>query len=395
MATAALAVTVTGLLPVFLVSVAVFQLGPDLGFGPGTLGALVAGFFTCSALAAFGMGRSARATSTTGCVRAAALVSAACLFSIGLLVRDTASLAVVLLLAGLSNGFGQPASNALIAAAVPWNHQGVAYGAKQAAIPLSGLLGGLAVPLVALPYGWRPVFLGAGALAVLVAAGVPRGVPTAGTSTTGASPAAGPFRWAPLLVLSSGLVLAAGTGNALGTFFVASAVAAGEHPGTAGLLAAVGGAGGAVARVVLGLLADRYEGRWLAVVAVLVATGAAGHGLLATGDRVLLPVAVLLAYCTGWAWAGLSTYVVVRMHPDSAARATGVAQAGVALGAALGPLTFGAVSAALSFQAAWTGTAVCSLLAGLTVAGGRAMLLRERPLLLEAHRTRGHLFRVR
>lgn len=387
-ATAAVAVTVTGVLPVYLVSVLVVQLRAELGFGPSTLGALVAGFFGCSAAAALLTGRFGRDGGGTGVVRAAALLSTVSLLLIGLLARNTAALTGLLLVAGASNGFGQPASNALIAAVVPSQHQGLAYGAKQSAIPLSTLLGGLAVPLIALPFGWRAVFLVAAGLGLLAAVVVPRRIPPGLMPAAVPSPAAGPFRLPPLLVLSAGLMLAAGAGNSLGTFFVASAVAAGEDPGRAGVIAAVAGAGGVITRLVLGLVADRREGRWLLVVAVLIALGAGGHALLATHNRTLLTAGVILAYCSGWAWAGLAHYAVARMHPGATARASGVVQGGLALGASLGPLAFGAVSGQVSYEAAWTGTAVCSLIAGATVALGRGLLLHDRPALVEAQRAR-------
>ncbi len=394
-AAAAVAVTVTGVLPVYMVSVLVVQIGAEMGFGAGRLGALVAGFFGCSALAASLSGQLGRVASSTGVVRAAALLSTGCLWSTALVARDTTVLAGVLLLAGTANGLGQPASNALIAAVVPSGHQGLAFGAKQAAIPVSTLLGGLAVPLLALPFGWRTVFGVAGVLGLLSAVAVPGRPDARLTPAAPPSPAAGPLRLAPLLVLTAGLLVAAGTGNALGTFFVASAVAAGQPAGTAGLLAAVAGSTGAVTRVALGLLADRLPGRWLLVVAVLVAVGGSGHALLATGDRVLLAVGVVVAYCAGWTWAGLATYAVVRMHPDAAARATGITQSGLALGAALGPLAFGGVVEHSSYATAWLVTTGSSLLAGATIALGRALLLRDRPALAEAQRSRRRASRAR
>lgn len=385
---ASVGVTVVGLLPVYLFSVLVVQLRADMGFGPAALGVLVAAFFGCSSLAAFVTGRLGRDGASTSVVRAAAALSTASLLAIGFLADGTVALTVALIVAGVSNGFGQPATNALIATAVPPERQGVVYGVKQAAIPLSTLLGGLAVPLIAVEHGWRPVFMIAGGLGVLAVAGVPRRACAARSVAVRHSDAAGPFRLAPLLVLGLGLMLAAGTGNAVGTFFVASAVAAGEHPGTAGLLAAVASLGGICTRVLLGVLADRRPGRWLLVVAALIAVGSLGHALLATQHTALLGPGVVLAYCTGWAWAGLATYAIARMHPDATARASGITQGGMALGAALGPLVFGATVEASSYPVAWTGAAVCSVLGGGIVAAGRAMLVRQRPSLREAQRAR-------
>jgi MFS family permease len=387
-ATAALVVTVVGVIPVYLVSVLVVQLRAEMGFGPATLGALVAAFFGCSSVAAFTTGRLGRDGGSALVVRSAALLSTVSLLGIGLLARDTTALAVLLLVAGVSNGFGQPATNALIAAVVPSGRQGLVYGAKQAAIPLSTLLGGMAVPLIAVPFGWRPAFVAAGALGVLAVVLVPRRIAAPASRDVRASPAAGPLQTLPLLVLSLGLMIAAGTGNAVGTFFVASAVAAGEDPAAAGVLAAVAGAAGIVARIGLGALADRYEGRWLLVVAGLIASGSVGLILLATQERALLGPGVVLAYCSGWAWAGLANYAVARMHPGATARASGITQGGLALGAALGPLVFGAAAEELSYRAAWAGASVCAVLAGAIVALARSMLLRSRPRLVEAHRAR-------
>lgn len=381
-------VTVVGLLPVYLFSVLVVQLRADMGFGPAALGALVATFFGCSSLAAFVTGRLGRDGASTSVVRAAAALSTASLLAIGLLADDIRALTVALVVAGISNGFGQPATNALIAAAVPPERQGVVYGTKQAAIPLSTLLGGLAVPLIAVDHGWRPVFVIAGALGLIAVAGVPRRALAARSSAVRDSVAAGPFRLAPLLVLGLGLMLAAGTGNAVATFFVASAVAAGEHPATAGVLAAVASVAGICTRISLGVLADRRPGRWLLVVAYLIGFGAFGHALLATQQRGLLGPGVVLAYCTGWAWAGVVTYAIARMHPDATARSTGITQGGMALGAALGPLVFGVAVEAWSYPAAWTGAAVCSVLGGTIVAAGRTMLVRDRPNLMHAQRAR-------
>ena len=76
------------------------------------------------------------------------------------------------------------------------------------------------------------------------------------------------------------------------------------------------------------------------------------------------------------------------MHPGMAARATSITQGGVGVGAALGPLAFGAVVSAASYAVAWTATAALAVLGGLVCLLGRRLLLRERPALVEAHRRR-------
>ena len=387
-AVAAVTVTTAGVLPVYMVGVLWVQLSTDLGFGPTLLGALVASTFGTSAVSALTAGLVVRRFGTSPVVRLSALVAALSMLVIAVGAQHTPVLVGALLLAGWGNGIGQPASNDLIARAVAGDRQGLAYGTKQAAIPLATMLAGLAVPLVAIPLGWRAAFVLGAVLALLVMLPVPSGarLPAAGASAP--SEAAGPFRRAPLFVLAAGLMLGAATGNALGSFFVVTAVAGGVAPGTAGVLAAVASGVGAAARVLLGWLADRVRTRWLLVVAAQMAVGGLFYALLGTGVPVLIAAGAVLGYCTGWAWAGLATYAVTRMHHGAAARATAITQGGIGAGAALGPLAFGALLAASSYAVAWYATAAVSALAGAVVLLGRRMLLRDRPGLVAAQRLR-------
>jgi MFS family permease len=387
--TAAVTVTTAGVLPAYLAGVLSVQLRADLGIGPSLLGQLVAVFFAASAGAALFAGALVRRLGTVPVVRLSAVTAAAAMLVVAVAAHDPAVLAGALVLGGCGNGIGQPASNDLIARSVSAGRQGLAYGLKQAAIPLSTLLAGVAIPLVAIPLGWRTAFAIGAVLALLVAFSVPssRRLGSAGAAAP-PSEAAGPFRRAPLYVLTAGLVLGAATGNALGAFAVVTAVDSGIAPATAGLLAAGASAAGALTRVLLGWLADRVRTRWLLVVSVQMSLGGLSYALLGTGSELLVAAGVVVGYCTGWAWAGLVTYSVARMHPGRAAQATSITQGGVGLGAALGPLAFGAVVSAASYTVAWTATAALAVLGGLVCLVGRRMLLRERPALVAAHRQR-------
>src|SRR5918998_1631837 len=273
---------------------------------------------------------------------------------VALAARDTAVLVAALVVAGWGNGIGQPASNDLIARSVATDRQGLAYGLKQAAIPLSTLLAGVAIPLVAIPLGWRTAFGLGAVLALLVVLSVPgaRRMGSAGSSAP-PSEAAGPFRRGPL-----------------------------------GVLAAVASGMGALARVAAGWLADRVRTRWLLVVAAQMSLGGLSYALLGTGVEALIAVGAVVGYCTGWAWAGLSTYAVTRMHHGMAAQATSITQGGMGMGAAAGPLAFGGLLSVSSYAVAWTATAAFAVVAGLVVVLGRHLLLRERPALVAAHRQR-------
>jgi MFS family permease len=179
-------------------------------------------------------------------------------------------------------------------------------------------------------------------------------------------------------------MLGAGSGNALGSFFVATAVDGGISPATAGVLAAVASGTGAASRIAFGWLADKVRTKWLNVVAAQMVLGGFAYALLGTGVEVLIAAGAVIGYCTGWAWAGLSTFAVARMHPGMAARATSITQGGMGAGAALGPLVFGLVASATSYAVAWYANAGMALLAGVVVVQGRRMLMRERPGLVAA-----------
>ena len=385
---AAVSVTTVGVLPAYMIGVLWVQLRDDLGFGPSLLGTLIACFFVSSALSSFAGGTMVRRFGTSGVVRSSALIGAASLLAISVAAQYMPVLVAALVVAGFGNGVGQPASNDLIARAVASNRHGLAYGTKQAAIPLATMVSGIAVPLIAIPLGWRPAFaIGAG-LALLVMLLVPRASGLRPPGSSEPSEAAGPFRRAPLFVLAAGLMFGTATGNSLGAFFVATAVDSGIGPGTAGVLAAVASGTGALARIGLGWLADRVRARWLYVVAAQMAIGGLAYALLGTGVEALVAAGAVIGYCTGWAWAGLSTYSVARMHPGMAARATSITQAGMGAGAAVGPFVFGLVVSATSYPVAWYGTAVVAVLGGAIIVQARRMLMRERPGLVAAQRQR-------
>ncbi|CCG04290.1 MFS transporter [Blastococcus saxobsidens] len=386
--TAAVTVTTVGVLPVYMVSVLWVQLREDLEFGPSLLGSLVACFFLTSAVTSLTAGMLVGRFGTSPILRVSAVMSAATMLAIALGAQHTEILVAALCLAGWSNGVGSPASNDLISQAVSPHRQGLSFGTKQAAIPLSTMIAGVAVPLIAIPFGWRPAFAGGAVLALLVLLVVPGSGRLKSRASSAPSDAAGPFNRTALVVLAVGIMLGAASGGALGSFFVATAVDSGISPSGAGVLAVVASALGAGARIGFGWLADKLRRKWLNVVATQMVIGGLAYLLLATGVEVLVAAGAVIGYCTGWAWSGLSTFAVSRMHPGMAARATAITQGGMGAGAALGPLVFGVLVAVTSYAVAWYVTAAMSLVAGAIVLQGRRMLIRDRPALVAAQEQR-------
>jgi predicted MFS family arabinose efflux permease len=150
----------------------------------------------------------------------------------------------------------------------------------------------------------------------------------------------------------------------------------GFHPGTAGLLAALGSVVGLITRIGTGAMADRRTFHQFRVVVVMLTVGAVGYLGLATGARWLFIPATVIAYGAGWGWNGLFNYTVVRTHPGAVAQATGLTQAGVYVGGTVGPLGIGILLGHVSFSVVWTVVAAAALTAAITILVGRRMMMR-------------------
>jgi MFS family permease len=305
--------------------------------------------------------------------RAAVTLAATCMLAVAAGARSLTGLVVILGLGAAANAAGQLAGNTTLSRHVPTRRQGLSFGVKQAAIPVSTLLSGAAVPVVALTLGWRWAFvLGAG-----LAAAAWLLVPVEGVQARRPRGERGERATAALVVIGVAATLAAGSANALGTFLVDAAVVRGIAPGPAGLALTLGSAVGVVSRVVGGWQADLRPGRQVGVIAALLALGAAGLALIAVPGTTALVVGVVLGFGLGWSWPGLMNFAVVRLHPQAPAAATSITQTGVYAGGCLGPLVLGTVAAHAGYPTMWTVAAGAMLAASALMLTGSAMLRRH------------------
>lgn len=374
----ALAASTVVTLPVFLVGSLAVQIRADLHFDAVTLGVIVACYYATAAAASIPLGHLAERVGGARVMRMAALASAVALAIIAALVGSWPALVATLVLAGVASSAVQPAANLFLSRRVDARHQGLAFGIKQSAIPLASLLGGLAVPSLALTVGWRWAFALAAVLALAASTAVPRPRRSLALRRAAEGTRARPEPIAPLVALAFGFGLALMSCTSLGTFLVTSAVASGIGRGTAGLVAALASVASLSTRVAVGFQADHRQGGHLAVAATLLTGGAAGYLLLALGSAshwawIFVPGAVL-AYGAGWGWNGLFNFAVVRTHPLAPARATGITQTGGRVGGMIGPLCFGVVAVHATFAAAWGAAAVEAV-------GGASLILFGRRLL--------------
>lgn len=370
-ASAAQAITVATVtvLPGYLLAALAVQVSADLRFGAATLGILVAVFFLAAAVSSPSMGR---AVGRWGAGHGAAMASTLCAVAMAAvaLTQDVTQLYVALALAGVANGLSQPASNTLIFGAIRPGRLGVAFGIKQASVPAAALLSGAALPTVGLLVGWRWTFVIAALLTGVFAAWqwTTMGRRADPRSTERTRLRDGSSSVSALLALSAAGLLGAAAAGSFGTFFILAWIERGLTPGTAGWVYAVLASGTLIARIGSGWFVDRSprldRGRLMSTMLVL---GAVGFLAMAVGDLVVALVGAAFACVIGWGWTGVFQYVTVVWYPENPAIATGVTQAGVATGAALGPLVLGLAAEQRGYEFAWFVAGACSLVAALCV----------------------------
>lgn len=377
-----IAVVTGGSLPAFLTGGVSVQLRADLGFGESGLGLAVGAFFTAAAVSSAVLGRTAERLGPTASMRVSASCSALALLGVAVGARSFALLLVFLAFGGVANALSQPAANLFIARTVPAERLGMAFAVKQSGIPAATLLGGLAVPTIALTVGWRWAFVSAAALPLVGALTIPEAGRSAARSDEDADDGGRRARvrvpMRPLVVLGFGIGFGAAAAGTLGAFLVNAAVDAGIAEGPAGLLVSAGSAFGIAMRLLAGRRADRREGGHLRVVSLMLVAGSIAYVLYATEQPWLLVLATPLAFGAGWGWPGLFNLAIVRAHPTAAAAASGVTQTGTYFGAVAGPVVFGAVVESASYRAAWLLAAGFALAGAATIAFGRSLIRTER-----------------
>jgi MFS family permease len=312
-----------------------------------------------------------RVGAASGLRLAVAFTAGSCL-AVAALAQSAASLAALMLIGGIGNALGGPSVSTLLKGEVAVRRQGLAFGAQQAGAPMGALAAGLALPLVAIPFGWRWAFLAPAILAVVAVACVPRPAATAGRS---APAGRRPRGFTSVHALGVAAVLASAAGVGFVSFLVTYAVDNGMSEGAAGLLLAGVSLAATTSRIGVGLFADMAGQEPLRPVATMLAGSVAGYLLLIAGEPAVIAVAALLAGSLGWAWPAGLNLAVVQRSPEAPAWAVGVMMTGLFVGAIVGPLLTGFLAEQDLFTLAWTACAGLALLAAATIA---ATLRRQR-----------------
>ncbi len=254
--------------------------------------------------------------------------------TVGMLVMGVASniwlVALALLIAGIAQGWGNPACNAYIAAAVSPGEQGITMGLKQSGVTLAIVISGLALPPLENASTWQGACLVAGLVFVGLSLVATRLLPRLddqrrpdgpGASTANKSPLPPFIRRLAIYALLMGMASGA-IGRFLPLFLEeelsVSALWAGRTVAASGLI-------GMVARITAAHMAER--GRPTRMLAQLALMGACSSVMLAlsttVGVWVIAPMVLL--YGVGYtAWnAVINLAIVISMPSEDAGRASG------------------------------------------------------------------------
>lgn len=354
-------------LPVFLIGAVAVLMRSDLDFSQQQLGIAVSIYFGLSAVLSLHAGRLGERLGPNWSMALALTPTVVSLLGVALVARTYAQMLVFLGLGALGSALMQPATNLALALGIPHEKQGIAFGLKQAAVPMATTIAGLSVPLLAITLGWRSTYVATSVLVVLGLVYISR------QAKNGDSFEPGTRRRAtnrPLLVITS----AAGfcgmaSATAANAFYVESAVAGGMAPGLAGLLLSVGGATAIFARVASGWVVDRRLGLERRIIPILQLTGAVGFIAMGSGATTRTSLAILvtlLIFGAGWGWNGMMHLMIIRNHPEAPAAATGFVSVGLRGGGIGGPMVFGTLAEFGSYDVAWRAGAAsltaCALL---------------------------------
>lgn len=374
--------------PVFLLAASFLQLQEDIGLTTTALGAMTAAFFLTAAITSTPLGRWVDRIGWQGAMRINVVGSAVVLVLMAAFARSFAALLGMLVVGGAFYGFANPAANKSLAEQVDPSRRALIFGLKHAGIPASTLLAGLALPLIIVRWSWPAAFAAALLLVPVVWYLIGNDGEAAAPIPAAAEPGRGarPLSVWDLATLAGAAALCTTAAMSLSVFLVeASVEEASLTEPTAGVLLFAGSLASIAGRMGAGLVTDRVHGRGFAALAVLMGTGSLVFFLLPATTGAAFFVLVLAAFATGWGWPGMLTFTVVNANTESVAASSSITQAGIFLGAGVGPVVLGLAIDATSFHVSWLIVAVALSTAAVivTVVGFRSQRARPLPAIEE------------
>lgn len=371
--------TMCSAFPVFLTGALGVQLTNDVGLSATQIGLAMGASFTIAAILSAPMGRLAERLGPRRGFTVGLTVTAGSMLAVAVFARSFWQFCVILGVAGMANALNQPSANLMLTTHIGAERLGFALATKQSGMPAAALLGGVAVPAIALTVGWQWAYVCGAVVAFAALTRLPadaddRAERHTSTTRSGARRSTRPDLDMPLLVLYAmvGMLGATNAGAMVG-FITSGAEESGLAPGVAGLVLSLGALVGVASRLFQGWQVDRAGVLPIQRLVLLYAIGGLGVLVLAVDVPLTYVLAPLPAFAFGWAWPGLFNLSVIRNNPSAPAAATGISQVGVFIGAALGPALGGVIIDTAGYRALWLFGA-----ATLLIGSGLAVYLRSR-----------------
>lgn len=358
---ASVSAAVASALPGFLVGALAVQMRGEFAVGESVYAWAMSAYFLAASVVSIPLGRVAQRVGPRRQIVAALIVGAGANLTIAAGARSFGVLVAIMAVIGVCNAAAQTAVNLALAGA-RLDRLGLAISIKQSGMPMASMLSGLAVPAIALTFGWRWAFVAVAlvgiAAAVAVAAVIgPYEVPDAATDAHHRRSGSPGQALIGAAVASGFLSFGAG---ALNAWVVESGVDAGLGEGVAGLMLAGGAALGVTIRLACGLRLDRSTSLPFRTGGSIALVGALGVALLGVRSAPVHVVATLIGFAGGWIWPVFTNYGVVRSNAGRAAAATGISQTGVYVGVFVGPLVSGALIERAGYGPMWIVTAIAT-----------------------------------
>ncbi len=345
------AATISTVFPGFAAGALSVQLTAEYGVGEATYGWALGAFFLSAAAGSVVLGRTAQSLGPRRQITLALVGSAAAQLTIALFSTEFLALVACMAVLGFLNSGNQTAINLAISQArLP--RLGLAIAIKQSGMPAAAMLGGLAVPVIALTVGWEYVF-GLGAAFAVAAIGPMRRQLADGAPSPAQQKGELQSSLASLRTLGLASCALAFCAGSLTGWIVGSGVDAGLGAGQAGLVLSLGAALGITVRLLWGFRLDSITWSPLLGAGAMSLVGSAGLAMLVLRSPAVHVVATLLAFGAGWIWPVFSNFGIVRANPNGAGRATGITQMGVYIGVFSGPLLGGWIIETYSYSVFW------------------------------------------
>jgi MFS family permease len=366
-ATAALS-TVSVVFPGLAAGSLAVQASDDFGVSEGSYGWALGTFFLAAALTSVAGGRLAQRLGPRRQLSYGLVGAAAVQLSIAFVVPSFGWMLVALALAGVVNSGVQTAVNlALSQAELP--RLGLAVATKQSAMPAAAMLGGLAVPAVALTLGWRWAYA-MGALVGLVGFACVRAFIIDRPITAASKVSVVESTSRALAAATAVSMLFAFSSGAINAWTVSSGVDAGLSEGAAGLFLGLAAGMGILFRLAAGARVDASKAPPFRMAAQLYLIGIVGFVLLSARVAPLHAGATVLAFAGGWIWPVFTNFAIVNANPRSAGAATGMTQMGVYVGVFSAPVITGGIIDRWGYQTMWlvvAGVAMCAAVIAVAV----------------------------